>query len=407
MRARFLMTAACAAVAFLPCVIRAQVFTQAEREAILDAHNQVRCAVTPAAQVMPPLAWDAALEATAQAWAMGCQDGLPDDHVPGLIDHNPDRSDGHRFGYVGENIAGSRPGPMSPTRAVQLWAEESAQYDFTSNTCSGVCGHYTQVVWATTRFVGCARWHCSDLTYPSSIVCDYGPGGNNGQRPYQAGSGVNGACDLIFQDGLEFGNLLPWSSAQTDGDLSVTVAAGLAGTRFGLQALVDDTAGLFVVDETPADESRYRARFYFDPNGFDPGELQLHFRTRIFIAFEEGPTSRLATIVLRRIAGLYSLMARVRLDDGTRANTPFVNISDGPHAIEIDWRRATAPGANDGSFQMWIDGNLAASLAALDNSASAVDFVRLGALSVKTGASGTMYWDEFESREQSFIGGLP
>jgi hypothetical protein len=33
-----------------------------------------------------------------------------------------------------------------------------------------------------------------------------------------------------------------------------------------------------------------------------------------------------------------------------------------------------------------------------------VDFVRLGALSVKTAASGTLYWDEFESRRASFIG---
>lgn len=84
--------------------------------------------------------------------------------------------------------------------------------------CVGVCGHYTQLVWANTRFVGCARWHCSGLRYPSSIVCDYGPGGNiNGQRPYQAGSGVNGACDLIFQHGFEFLSLSAWSPAQTDG----------------------------------------------------------------------------------------------------------------------------------------------------------------------------------------------
>ena len=40
----------------------------------------------------------------------------------------------------------------------------------------------------------------------------------------------------------------------------------------------------------------------------------------------------------------------------------------------------------------------------MDNSLSAVDFVRLGALSVKAGASGTLYWDEFESRRQGEIG---
>jgi hypothetical protein len=45
-----------------------------------------------------------------------------------------------------------------------------------------------------------------------------------------------------------------------------------------------------------------------------------------------------------------------------------------------------------------------ATLTGLDNSVSAVDLVRLGALSVKAGAAGTLFWDEFESRRQTYIG---
>ena len=60
------------------------------------------------------------------------------------------------------------------------------------------CGHYTPLVWANTRRVGCARHDCTALTYRSSVVCDYGPAGNSGGQPYVAGSAVNGACDLIF-----------------------------------------------------------------------------------------------------------------------------------------------------------------------------------------------------------------
>ena len=40
----------------------------------------------------------------------------------------------------------------------------------------------------------------------------------------------------------------------------------------------------------------------------------------------------------------------------------------------------------------------------LDNHASAVDFARLGALSVKATATGTLYWDAFDSRRASYIG---
>jgi hypothetical protein len=210
--------------------------------------------------------------------------------------------------------------------------------------------------------------------------------------------------DLIFRDGFEDGTMGAWSAVSADGgDLGVSVFAGLKFTTAGLQGVVDDTAGLYVEDQSPGDEDRYRARFYFDPNGFDPGEAQNRFRTRIFVAFAEAPARRLVAIVLRRQGGAYSLRARARLDDGTRADTPFVPISDDAHVVEFDLRRATAPGAMDGSFEWAIDGAWR-DLMVLDNHDAAVDFVRLGALSVKPGANGTIYWDEFESRRQGAIG---
>ena len=167
---------------------------------------------------------------------------------------------------------------------------------------------------------------------------------------------------------------------------------------------MDDTAGLFVQDDLPANEDRYRARFYFDTNGFDPGEALNHRRTRLLIVFEESPIRRVAAVVLRRLGGAYSVMGRARLDDNSQANTGFVSITDGAHFVEIDWRRSSGPDANDGSFEIRLDGTPAGTLANLDNSVSSVDFVRMGALSVKTGASGTLYFDEFESRRASAIG---
>jgi hypothetical protein len=177
----------------------------------------------------------------------------------------------------------------------------------------------------------------------------------------------------------------------------------MAGTVAGLQAFVNDTNALFVQDDTPAAENRYRARFYFDPNGFDPGETQSHFRTRIFIGFD-GSGIRLITLVLKRQGGAYSVEGRVRRNDGTRADTGFFPITDGPHFFELDWVRSSAPGAVDGSFTLRIDNAPVSVLTLLDNDASPVDFVRMGALSIKTGAAGTLYYDQFESRRQVFIG---
>ena len=210
--------------------------------------------------------------------------------------------------------------------------------------------------------------------------------------------------DIIFEDGFESGGLTKWSSATTDGgNLSVGGAGAMAGTGQGLQALVNDTSSLFVQDDTPNAENRYNARFYFDPNGFDPGEAQSHFRVRIFIAFDPSGL-RVITLVLKRQAGAYSLEARVRRNDGTRADTGFFPIADGPHFFEVDWLRATAPGAGNGSLQLRIDGTPVSTLPGIDNDQSPIDFARMGMLSVKTGAGGTAFYDQFESRRLVVIG---
>ena len=200
----------------------------------------------------------------------------------------------------------------------------------------------------------------------------------------------------LYDDGFESGDFGAWDGVNNSGgDLTVTAAAALVGA-FGLQATVNDTAGLFVQDNTPADDSYYRARFRFDPNTFDPGEAQGHFRTRIFIGLEDGPR-RLFAVVLRRVGGQYALRGRARLDNNQQADTPFLPISDAAHDVELRWKRSSGPDANNGTFELSIDGGPFSVLTGLDNSVSSLDFVRMGALSVKTGAAGTLYWDGFAS----------
>jgi len=214
---------------------------------------------------------------------------------------------------------------------------------------------------------------------------------------------------VIFQDGFETGGIetgpAGWSAVQAaGGHLSVTGAARMAGTDYGLQAFVENPSPAFVEDDRPNQEPRYHARFYFDPNGFDPGQADGHLRTRIFIVFTN-PTRRVAAVVLKRQGDAFSLMGRAKLDDGSQADTGFVGITDGPHYVEIDLKQSSGPDANDGSFQMWIDGVPAGTTrTGLDNNLAAVDFVRMGALSVKTGALGTLFWDEFKSKKSGAIG---
>jgi hypothetical protein len=212
-----------------------------------------------------------------------------------------------------------------------------------------------------------------------------------------------GAADLIFADAFETGDLSRWSGSSADGgDLTVDAAGSLGGS-FGLQAMVDDTTSIYVQDERPLAETTYRARFLFDPNGVDTGVANGRHRLRLFLGLDV-PTRRQITIVLRYRDGQYTMFARVRRDDGTLANTVQVPVTDAPHAVEIAWRRATAPGSNDGLFEMWIDEQLAATLTGLDTDAHKIEAARLGAIAPKLGSAGTIYFDAFESRRQTSIG---
>jgi hypothetical protein len=58
----------------------------------------------------------------------------------------------------------------------------------------------------------------------------------------------------------------------------------------------------------------------------------------------------------------------------------------------------------DGLFTLRIDNAIVSTLTSLDNDSIPVDFARMGALSIKTGAAGTLFYDQFESRRQRFIG---
>lgn len=74
----------------------------------------------------------------AQGWSDQCffEHGNPENTSP--------------FGYVGQNLYiryYSKAGQPAPSAAVpiQKWYDEASQYKYADRSCSGVCGHYTQV----------------------------------------------------------------------------------------------------------------------------------------------------------------------------------------------------------------------------------------------------------------------
>jgi len=207
--------------------------------------------------------------------------------------------------------------------------------------------------------------------------------------------------DLIFADGFESGNLSAWTSSVIDGgDLSVSAGAALVGSK-GLQALIDDNNSIYVTDDTPNAEPRYRARFYFDPNSISMVSGDAH---NIFFGYA-GTSTAVLRGAFRFSSGAYQVRFGLLNDSGTWLNTSWFTISDASHAIEIDWRAATAAGANNGGLTLWIDGTQKEDLTGVDNDTRRIDRVRLGAASgIDTGTRGTYFFDAFVSHRQSYIG---
>ena len=89
----------------------------------------------------------------------------------------------HSSSGYGENLFAAWGIASSGEDVVEAWASEEANYDYDANTCSDVCGHYTQVVWADSSRLGCGRADCFDGG--EVWVCNYDPPGNfNNRRPY-------------------------------------------------------------------------------------------------------------------------------------------------------------------------------------------------------------------------------
>lgn len=86
-------------------------------------------------------------------------------------------------------------------------------------------------------------------------------------------------------------------------------------------------------------------------------------------------------------------------DNWNQATTAIINNTW--NANELEWQVASAPGANDGHLGLWVNGILSSTLASLDNDTQLLKNANLGVLSVSTGVSGTLYFEDFEARRGS------
>lgn len=159
--------------------------TEEEAKIIVDHHNHLRATVgdegeEPIPADMRYMTWDDGLAYTSLLYSYSCkwEHSLKSER----------RTAEFRFDN-GENLwvgSGQLAMEFDPVNAIQKWYDEYVDYEFYNQTCepNKLCGHYTQVVWATTYKIGCAWTVCptmknlpgrEELKY---FVCQYAPGGN-------------------------------------------------------------------------------------------------------------------------------------------------------------------------------------------------------------------------------------
>ncbi|XP_072886559.1 peptidase inhibitor 16-like [Hemitrygon akajei] len=165
----------------------APALTSAEKKAVVDSHNEFRSKV-PDASNMLKMRWDRQLEKIAQNYAKKC-----------VWAHNPNS------GGIGENLYATG-GQLNPVKGVENWYREVQDYTYDTMECTPgkMCGHYTQVVWATSDKVGCGAHFCDKLQGLDSkklsiLVCNYAPPGNYiGSKPYKKGAPCS-ACPPEYE----------------------------------------------------------------------------------------------------------------------------------------------------------------------------------------------------------------
>lgn len=149
---------------------------------MLATHNRIR-----QQHNLPPLSWSNKMANYAQEWA---------GHLAKTGCNMTHRTDAGRDPLkAGENIFWGGPvtwsdgasnfQKVSASEVAMSWASEKADYNYQNNSCrpGKQCGHYTQMVWKTTKTVGCGAAMCPDKG--QIWVCSYDPAGNwVGKKPY-------------------------------------------------------------------------------------------------------------------------------------------------------------------------------------------------------------------------------
>jgi hypothetical protein len=197
--------------------------------------------------------------------------------------------------------------------------------------------------------------------------------------------------------------LSAWSYFQTDrGDLSASSAAAWVGA-FGLRAVVDDNRAIFVRDDSPGSESRYRARFYLDPNGIS----MAGGNTFTILRGMNAEGQAVFAMELRRSYGDYQVRASILAGTTAWKRTAWIPLRDHVHLLELDWWPSVG-NIYDAGLTLWVDGMERSRAYVPQGAWWRLDSVQFGAVAgIDGGTRGVILFDAFASSRGVALGPDP
>jgi len=160
------------------CFCCSATFSQKDKDGIVALHNNLRKSAIPKPKTqMQSLTWHEGLAEAAQNQMVrqidangqercGHSNRRPFTEVKGL---------GVRFGL---NRCFGWTGLYGWEKGMTNWAKTKEEYRYCESECTDEnsnCGWYTQMVWAETKYIGCAELVCTE---DHLIACFYWPAGN-------------------------------------------------------------------------------------------------------------------------------------------------------------------------------------------------------------------------------------
>jgi hypothetical protein len=139
------------------------------------------------------------------------------------------------------------------------------------------------------------------------------------------------------------------------GDLSVSSAAGLAGTGYGLSLLVNDSTTMYARKVITATDE-IRLRLYIDLNTLSISSGS--YLCMMWLANAAGSDRYIVYLLPGRVIKLFAIT-----DDDDWTNVGTGTLSTGENYVEFSFRA----GSGSGIARMWINGTLACENTSIGN----------------------------------------